>query len=54
MVFYGRCGFASAFVMHHHGHHGRKESGLMAFARTLPAERKDMIKQKIAEAAAAK
>jgi uncharacterized membrane protein len=41
-------GFASAFVMHHHGHHGRKESGLMAFARTLPAERKDMIKQKIA------
>ena len=42
-------GIASAFVMHHHGHRGpHKESGLMAFARTLPADRKDMIKQKIA------
>ena len=41
-------GVASAFVLHHRGHHGHKESGLMGFARTLPAERKDMIKQKIA------
>jgi uncharacterized membrane protein len=41
-------GVASAFVLHHRGHHGHKESGLMGFARTLPAERKDMIKQKLA------
>ena len=41
-------GVAAAFMLRHHGHHWHRESGLMAFARTLPAERKDMIKQKIA------
>jgi uncharacterized membrane protein len=39
-------GIASAFILSHHGHPGRK-GGLMAFAHTLPKERRDAIREKL-------
>lgn len=43
-------GVATALVLsRHHGWKGHKHFGLLAFARTLPAERSEMIRKKVAD-----